>query len=155
MEENLSLSQNIDTLFSNIENFTQKEGILGKPISHEDKTFIPVVSVSVGCGGGNTATKSQAGNNSSSQGMASGLGNMAGGALGLGARVSTDAIIVIDQGNVSMMTVGAAGNATHLLEKIPEMFKGMNSQQQGQQGQQDQQGQQGQQDQQDQQNQQY
>ena len=139
MEENLSLSQNIDTLFSNIENFTQKEGILGKPISHEDKTFIPVVSVSVGCGGGNTATKSQAGNNSSSQGMASGLGNMAGGALGLGARVSTDAIIVIDQGNVSMMTVGAAGNATHLLEKIPEMFKGMNSQQQGQQDQQNQQ----------------
>lgn len=149
MEENLSLSQNIDTLFSNIENFTQKEGILGKPISHEDKTFIPVVSVSVGCGGGNTATKSQQGNTSSSQGMASGLGNMAGGALGLGARVSTDAIIVIDQGNVSMMTVSAAGNATQLIEKIPEMFKGMNSQQQNQQGQQ------GQQDQQNQQNQQY
>jgi uncharacterized spore protein YtfJ len=155
MEENLSLSQNIDTLFSNIENFTQKEGILGKPISHEDKTFIPVVSVSVGCGGGNTATKSQAGNSSSSQGMVSGLGNMAGGALGLGARVSTDAIIVIDQGNVSMMTVSAAGNATQLIEKIPEMFKGMNSQQQNQQGQQGQQDQQNQQNQQNQQEQQY
>jgi uncharacterized spore protein YtfJ len=152
MEENLSLSQNIDTLFSNIENFTQKEGILGKPISHEDKTFIPVVSVSVGCGGGNTATKGQQGNTSGSQGMTSGLGNMAGGALGLGARVSTDAIIVIDQGNVSMMTVSAAGNATQLIEKIPEMFKGMNSQQQGQQGQQ---GQQNDQNQQNQQNQQY
>jgi len=139
MEENLSLSQNIDTLFTNIENFTQKEGILGKPISHEDKTFIPVVSVSIGCGGGNTASKTPQGNTSTSQGMGYSLGNMAGGALGLGARVSTDAIIVIDQGNVSMMTVSATGNATQLLDKIPEMIKGMNPQQQNQQNGQNQQ----------------
>ena len=142
MEENLSLSQNIDTLFSNIENYTQKEGILGKPVSHEDKTFIPVISVSIGCGGGNTASKNQQGSTSTSQGMGSGLGNMAGGALGLGARVSTDAIIVIDKGAVSMMTVSATGNATQLLEKIPEMIKGLNPQQQGQQNDQNQQNQQ-------------
>ena len=139
MEENLSLSQNIDTLFSNIENFTQKDGVLGKPISHEDKTFIPVVSVSFGCGGGNTASKNQQGNTASNQGITSGLGNMSGGALGLGARVSTDAIIVIDKGNVSMMTVSATGNATQLLEKIPEMLKGMSPQQQNQQNGQNQQ----------------
>ncbi len=136
MEENLNLSQNIDTLFSNIENFTQNEGIMGKPLTHEDKTFIPVVSVSVGCGGGNTASKNQQGNTSAGQGMGSGAGNMSGGALGLGARVSTDAIIVIDKGNVSMMTLNAAGNASQLIDKIPEMLKGMNPNQQNQQNQQ-------------------
>lgn len=142
MEENLNLSQNIDTLFSNIENFTQNEGIMGKPLTHEDKTFIPVVSVSVGCGGGNTASKNQQGNTSASQGMGSGAGNMSGGALGLGARVSTDAIIVIDKGNVSMMTLNATGNASQLIDKIPEMLKGINSNQQNQQNQQGQQNQQ-------------
>lgn len=54
---------------------------------------------------------------------------MSGGALGLGAKVSTDAIIVIDKDKVSMMTLSAAGNATQLLDKIPEMIKGMGNQQ--------------------------
>src|SRR4051794_12802158 len=112
MEQNLNLSQNVDTLFSNIENFTHNEGVIGKPVTHQDKTFIPVVSVSVGYGGGNTANKSQQGN--TNQTGSSGTGNMSGGALGLGAKVSTDAVIVIDKGNVSMMTMSAAGNASHL-----------------------------------------
>lgn len=135
MDQNLNLSQNIDTLFSNIEDFTQTQGVIGKPLTHQDKTFIPVVSISVGCGGGNTSSKSQQGNTSANQGMGSGAGNMAGGALGLGAKVSTDAIIVIDNGNVSMMTLSAAGNATQLIDKIPEIIKGMNQQQQNQQNQ--------------------
>jgi uncharacterized spore protein YtfJ len=130
MDENLNLSQNIDNLFTNIENFTQTEGVMGKPVTHENKTFIPVVSVSIGCGGGNSATKNQQGNTSANQGTASGGTNMSGGALGLGARVSTDAIIVIDNDNVSMMTLSAAGNATQLIDKIPEMVKGMRQQNQ-------------------------
>jgi len=132
MDQNLNLSQNIDTLFSNIENFTQTEGVIGKPVTQQDKTFIPVVSVSIGCGGGNTASKNKQGN-AAPQGMNSEDGaNMAGGALGLGAKLSTDAIIVIDSGKVSMMTLNAAGNASQLMDKIPEIVKGMNPQQQNQ-----------------------
>ncbi|HEY8889303.1 MAG TPA: spore germination protein GerW family protein [Clostridium sp.] len=131
MDQGLNLSQNIDTLFNNIEKYTKTEGVIGKPVTHEDKTFIPVVSVSVGCGGGNTATKMPQGNTSGNQQMSS--SNMAGGALGLGAKINTDAIIVIDKGNVSMMTLSAAGNASQLLDKIPEMVKGMTNQQQSKQ----------------------
>ena len=129
MEQGLNLSQNIDTLFTNIEKYTKTEGVIGKPITHEDKTFIPVVSVTFGCGGGNTASKMPQGNASANQGAGTSAGNMSGGALGLGAKISTDAIIVIDKGNISMMTVSAAGNATQLLDKIPEMVKGMTQQQ--------------------------
>ena len=48
MDQGLNLSQNIDTLFNNIEKYTKTEGVIGKAVTHEDKTFIPVVSVSVG-----------------------------------------------------------------------------------------------------------
>lgn len=136
MQENLNMNENmtgnIDILFSNIENFTQKEGVLGKPVTQEGKTFIPVVSISVGFGGGNTANKNQSGDNTTGKDKwTSGTTvNMAGGALGLGARVTTDAIVVIDNGNVSMMTLGAAGTASSIIEKLPEMVKGMNQNQQ-------------------------
>ncbi len=62
MDQNPNLTQNVDTLFSNLENFTQNEGLIGKPVTHGDKTFIPVVSVTLGYGSGNTANKTQQGN---------------------------------------------------------------------------------------------
>src|SRR5690242_16776302 len=88
MDQNLTqnLSQNIDTLFANLEDFTQKEGVLGKPVTHENKTFIPVVSVTLGYGGGNSQSKNQQNTTSGTQGLNV---NMGGGALGLGARIST------------------------------------------------------------------
>lgn len=141
MDQSSNLTQNVDTLFSNLENFTQNEGLIGKPVTHGDKTFIPVVSVTMGYGGGNTSSKSQPGAASQGQGMnpASVMGNMAGGALGLGAKLSTEAVIVIDKDKVSMMQISAAANASQLMDKIPQILSGMN--QNMQQGQQQNQGQ--------------
>lgn len=138
MEQSTNLSQNVDTLFSNLESFTQNEGLIGKPVTHGDKTFIPVVSVTLGYGSGNTASKNQ--QSSSALGQSAppplGAGNMAGGALGLGAKLSTDAIIVIDKDNVSMMQLNAATSAGQLMDKIPQILSGMGQgKQQGQQSQ--------------------
>jgi uncharacterized spore protein YtfJ len=47
--------------------------------------------------------------------METNAANMPGGALGLGAITSTNAIIVIDNGNISMMTLNSAGNSSQLL----------------------------------------
>ena len=145
MDINTTMDQNIATLFSNIENFTQNEGILGKPVSHGDKTFIPVVTVSVGYGGGNTSGKMLQGNTGANQGS----GNSGVDALGLGARISTEAVVVIDGNNVSVMNVNnSIGNMNQLMNKLPQMMgMGQSNQQQGQQGQQQnqQQGQSGQQ----------
>jgi uncharacterized spore protein YtfJ len=86
-----TLNQNVELLFSNLESFTQNEGVIGKPVIQENKTFLPVVSVTLGYGGGNSATKSQPGTSGSagSSGttgiMGSMAGKMAGGAMGLGA----------------------------------------------------------------------
>lgn len=138
MDQNLNLTQNVDTLFSNLESFTQSEGLIGKPVTHGDKTFLPVVSVTLGYGGGNTSSKSQQGTGSQGQGMnpasGSGLGNMAGGALGLGAKLSTEAVIVIDKDKVSMMQISPSANVGQLMDKIPQMLSGIGqNKQQGQQ----------------------
>lgn len=135
MDETPNLSQNVDTLFSNLEGFTQKEGLLGKPVTHGDKTFIPVVSVTLGYGSGSSASKAQQGNTPPSViSSMSGAANMAGGALGLGAKLCTDAVIVVDKNNVSMMPLTTSVNASQLMDKIPQILSGMSSsKQQGQQ----------------------
>lgn len=136
MDQNLNLTQNVDTLFSNLESFTQSEGLIGKPVTHGDKTFLPVVSVTLGYGGGNTSSKGQQGTGSQGQGttQASGLGNMAGGALGLGAKLSTEAVIVIDKDKVSMMQISPSANVGQLMDKLPQMLSGIGqNKQQGQQ----------------------
>jgi uncharacterized spore protein YtfJ len=143
MDINNTMEQNVSTLFSNIETFAQQEGTLGRPISIEDKTLIPVISVSIGYGGGNSSGKLTQGSTSTSQGSA----NTGMDALGLGARISTDAVLIVDQGNISAISINpAAGAVGQLMNKIPQMMgMGQNSQQQGQQGQQQQGQQQGQQ----------
>ncbi len=137
-----TLNQNVDLLFSNLESFTQNEGVIGKPVTQENKTFLPVVSVTLGYGGGNSATKSQP-SASGSQGssgaagmMGSMAGKMAGGAMGLGAKLNTEAIIVIDKGkdSVSLLPVNASAGS-QLADKIPQMITSMNqSKSGGQQG---------------------
>lgn len=134
MEVNSSLTQNIDTLFSNIETFTQNEGILGKPVTQGDKTLIPIISVTIGYGGGNTSGRMSGGMTASAQGSS----NAGMDALGLGAKICTDALAVVDGGNISVIPVNSqSGNMSQLINQIPQMMgKGQGSQSQGQQGQQ-------------------
>ncbi len=137
MDQSTNLTQNVDALFSNLEGFTQSEGLIGKPVTHSDKTFLPVVSLTLGYGSGNSASKAQPGSSTTmSPGMntMSGAGNMAGGALGLGAKLSTDAVIVIDKDNVSLLQLNGTA-AGQLMDKIPQIISGMTSKQQGGQSQ--------------------
>ena len=143
MDINNTMEQNVSTLFSNIESFAQQEGTLGKPISVEDKTLIPVISISIGYGGGNSSGKLNQGSSTTSQGSA----NTGMDALGLGAKISTDAVLIVDQDNVSAISINSnstAGAMSQLVNKLPQMMgMGQNAQQQGQQQQgQQQQGQQ-------------
>ena len=131
MEVNSSLNQNIDTLFSNIETFTQNEGMLGKPVSQGDKTLIPIISVTIGYGGGNTSGRMASNNAAAAQGTS----NAGMDALGLGARISTDALAVVDGQNVSVIPVNAnPSNMSQLINQIPQiMGKGQGGQSQNQQ----------------------
>jgi uncharacterized spore protein YtfJ len=136
--DQFNMTENVDILFHSLENFTQKEGVIGKPVTQGEKTFLPVVSVTVGYGGGNATIPMggmMTGASSNSSSSSSGTGT---GALGLGAKLNTEAIIVIDNQNVSMMSVGS--NGSQIMNKIPQIISGMsqnsqssqNSSQQGQ-----------------------
>lgn len=135
--DQLNMAENVDTLFHSLENFTQKEGVIGKPVTQGNKTFMPVVSVTLGYGGGNASMgKGQTGTASSfSAGTGStGTGT---GALGLGAKLSTDAIIIIDDQsqNVQILPMSATG-AGQIIDKIPQILQGMNQNKQPGQSQQ-------------------
>lgn len=140
MEVNASMNQNIDTLFQNIESFTQNEGTLGKSITLGDKTVVPIISVAIGYGGGNTSGKMLQGSSGSGHSTA----NSGVDALGLGAKITTDAVAVLDSSNnISVIPVNTASSGMNqLMNKLPQMM-GMGQGQQGQQNQQ--QNQQGQQ----------
>lgn len=108
--DNLELNTNysIDDLFHSMENFTQKEGLLGKPLIQGDKTLIPVISMTVGYGSG-TMPKKNVGSANDAQ--------------GLGAKLCTDGIIVMDNNNnVTLLTMSGAG-ASKLVDKIPQMVQ--------------------------------
>ena len=122
-----NLPENVDVLFRSLENFTQNEGVIGKPVIQGDKTFLPVVSITVGYGGGNAIGGKQSG------AAGTGMGSMGSGtgALGMGAKLSTDAVIVIDNQNVSMLPMNSTAGT--LIDKIPQIIQGMNQgKQQGQ-----------------------
>lgn len=143
-----NFTQNLDTLFSNLEDFTRKESVLGSPVTYGDKTLIPIVTVTLGYGSGNSASKAQGGAGAGQQ--ASGVAgqnanaNMGMGALGLGAKISTEAVVLINKDNVSVLSINDKMDKTvltQMMDKIPQMFMGN---QQGQQQGQQKQGQQGQ-----------
>jgi uncharacterized spore protein YtfJ len=125
------LTQYVNTLFSNMESFAQNEGLIGKPVTQGDKTFLPVVSVMIGFGGGDSQSKM---NKSSAGSNSFGMGNiMGGGALGLGAKLCTDAVLILDNNNVSVAPIGAQSSISQVIDKIPQIIGNMN-QQGGQQG---------------------
>lgn len=124
MDQNIN--QYVDTLFANMENFSQKDGLIGKPVMQGDKTFMPVMAITLGYGGGDTQSKSNMNNTTKSAG-----GGMSGGALGIGAKLSAEAVIVIDKDNVLMAPIGAPGGMGQVLNKIPQILSSMGGGAQG------------------------
>lgn len=120
MEQDLTLY--VDSLFTNMENFTQNDGLIGKPVTQGDKTFLPVMSITFGFGGGDSASKLK-----QNAGSTSGVGNiMGGGALGIGAKLSTDAVLIIDNNNLLLAPIGTPSGVSQMIEKIPQILSNMN-----------------------------
>ena len=120
-----SLTQYVDTLFTNMETFSQKDGLIGKPVMQGDKTFLPVMSITLGYGGGDTHSKGKTAP-AGTAGTAA-PSNMAGGAVGIGAKLCADAVIVIDKDNVLMAPLGSAGSVSQVINKIPQIISSMNA----------------------------
>ncbi|MBU5298857.1 sporulation protein [Clostridium sporogenes] len=127
MNNNKCFDENMNAVFTKVEDYIKHENLLGAPVSVENKTLVPIVSVTLGYGSGNHSPKMNQNTTDSSP------------ALGLGARVCTDAIMVMDNDSVSMLPVSQKNNMDKIINKIPEMVTnlkqnmGQNNQQAGSQ----------------------
>jgi uncharacterized spore protein YtfJ len=118
MSENTPFTQNMDTIFTDLHNFVKNDSVLGAPVVVGDKTLVPVISVTLGYGNPGMA-KSNTPNSMS----------------GMGARISTNAVVVIDKSSTTMLTVGEKGNMSQMIDKIPQAISSLGQSMQGQQSQ--------------------
>ncbi len=114
MNARTDFTQNMDTLFSDLQNFTKTESVLGNPLVVGDKTLVPVMSVTLGYGSAGMGTKVE-------QTAASNASN----GIGLGAKISTSAVVVVEQNGVSMLPVSEKGNMGQLIDKVPQVFSSL------------------------------
>ncbi|MEG0773977.1 spore germination protein GerW family protein [Clostridium sp.] len=119
MNENTSFTNNMDTLFTDLHDFVNTETVLGSPLSVGSKTLVPVMSVTLGYGSTGMSTKVQ--NNSSSNPNANNSTN----GVGLGARVTTNAVMVIENDSVSMLPVNEKSNMEQLMNKLPDAISSL------------------------------
>lgn len=114
MQLNNNFSDNINTVFNKVEDYVKTESMMGAPITVQDKTLVPVVSVSLGYGSGNNSPKDKS--TSTSTHPAEGVG--------LGAKINTDAVVVIEKDCVSMLPVTQKSNMNvkDMMDKIPNVL---------------------------------
>lgn len=108
MNENTNFTQNMDALFSDLQNFVKTDSVIGSPVTVGDKTLVPVMSVTLGYGSTGMAKKQQSDSTNASNGV------------GLGAKISTNAVVVIDKDSVSMLPVNEKNNMGQLMDKLPQ-----------------------------------
>lgn len=114
MHLNNNFSDNMNTVFSKVEDYVKTESMMGAPITVQDKTLVPIVSVSLGYGSGNNSPKDKAA--SANACPAEGVG--------LGAKIATDAVVVIEKDCVSMLPVTQKSNMNvkDMMDKIPNVL---------------------------------
>jgi len=106
----LDIKENLDSIFSHLENLFKAKTVIGDPIVIGDVTLVPVVNVTFGIGTGGAEGK-----DAREQG-GGGLG------AGTGARLIPSAVIVIRGDQVSMLPISGRSSVENILEKMPEVL---------------------------------
>lgn len=107
--EIVDLKENLETIFSRLENMFRAKTVIGDPLTVGEITLVPVVNVTFGIGAGG--------------GEGAGFGEHGGGGLGAGtgARLTPSAIVVIKGDQVSLLTLEGRSNLGSIIEKVPDL----------------------------------
>jgi uncharacterized spore protein YtfJ len=105
----INITDNIKTLFENLEKILTTKTVFGEAITIGDTTLIPVVDIrfGLGTGGGSGESPDKCGG--------SGFGG------GVGGGVSASAVIVIRGEHVQVMQIKKSTNVGKLVDLIPEI----------------------------------
>jgi len=112
-EEEAMITQDVlKQLAEDLKQFARTETIFGQPITIEGSTIIPVCKVSIGYGSGGGEGEGGAGQKGAGKGTGSGGGG--------GVKVEPSALVIVKDGDVSVVTISSKGAKFEaLLEKLP------------------------------------
>lgn len=99
-------------LADDLRQFARTETVFGQPIAIQGSTVIPVCKVSIGYGSGGGEGEGPAGQKGAGKGTGSGGGG--------GVKVEPSALIIVKDGEVSVVAISSKGARFEaLLEKLP------------------------------------
>ncbi len=99
----------MEMIYGKLDNFLKTETVVGEPIQVGSVKLIPIITASFGLGGGIGEEKE-------------GKGGESGGAGGgVGCRISPNAILVIKDDEVELITLEGKGSLDKLFEMLPEL----------------------------------
>ena len=105
-----SVSENLQSMFSKLENFISSKTVIGDPVQFGDVIIVPLVEVSFGGGSGLSEGKSE---------------KETGGGV-LGARIVPVAVVVIVNGTVQLVNVKNQESVNKLIDMIPGVLSKIN-----------------------------
>jgi len=103
------VNTNLNTLFERLEKFFRTETVVGEPLKVGEVTLVPIIDVSFGLGTGGGAGKDSKG--------ADGTGSGA----GVGAKITPNCVLIIKDGEVSVIPIKDKGSVEKVLEMVPDL----------------------------------
>ncbi|WP_319200423.1 spore germination protein GerW family protein [uncultured Ilyobacter sp.] len=103
----MSTKENIDQLFEKFENFIKNKTVIGEPFQIGDITLIPTLSISFGLGSGSEEKASS---------------KKYGNGAGMGGRVMPIAMIVIKNGEISIIPIKKNTGLDKLVDMVPDLM---------------------------------
>ena len=105
----------IETVFAKMENFVSTKTVVGEAITVGNVVLLPLIDVSfgVGAGSGNANRSDKPGNDSA-------------GAVGLGAKITPSAVIVVTDGTVQLVNVKNQESVNKLIDMVPGILSKLN-----------------------------
>ena len=109
----MNLTDNLKTIFQEMEDFLTTKAVVGEPIEVGGVTLIPVINVTFGMGTGGGSEESA----KDSKPQKGGAG------AGLGAKISPTAVIVIKEGDISVIPLNGNTGLERLIDMVPDIVK--------------------------------
>ncbi|MFZ5946293.1 MAG: GerW family sporulation protein [Bacillota bacterium] len=106
----MDFSNNINSLFEKLQSFFRTETVVGNPIHVGSITLVPIISVSFGAGSGSGVGKDNKGNDGT------------GGGAGAGGKITPNAILVIKNDEVSVISLNSKGSLEKIVDLVPEII---------------------------------
>lgn len=111
---NLNVKEDIELLFSKLEDFVKSKTVVGEPIKVGEVTLVPIINTSFGLGAGEGDGEDSKGNNGT------------GGGSGIGARIVPTAMLVIKDDNVELLPIKKNSGFEKLIDMVPDIVEKVN-----------------------------